>query len=116
MLVTYTRIQKIIESSRSHKIGYISGNPNFDFPAVYLVSDSQSIIYVGETNSLYHRMGEHEHGIGTYSLLRKIRKYGLSSDVARCRIKYIKVEDFRDRKFTEDLLKWMYKPVLNYQR
>jgi len=116
MLVSYARIQKTIESSRPHTIGYVSGNPNFDFPAVYLVSDSKSTIYVGETNSLYHRMGEHKDGVGNYSLLRKMRKYGLSPDVSGCRIKYTKVEDFRERKFTEDLLKWMYRPVLNYRR
>ncbi len=114
-LVEYTRIQKIIESSRSHKIHYISKNPNFDFPAVYLISNSR-VIYVGETNSLYHRMGEHQHGIGRYSLLPKLEKYGLSVDMSAYHVQYIKVEEYRERKFTEDMLKSMYRPYLNYRR
>ena len=96
-----------------------SNRMNFDFSAVYLIYDPKGneVIYIGETNSLYSRITEHVKGLGRYSLVLKIkRRPEMSQKIEDYKIKYITVEDFRERKFSENLLLGIYKPKLNYTR
>ena len=112
-------MQRVIEHSRFHKLDYITHRIGFDFSAVYLIYDphGRDVIYIGETNSLYNRITEHVKGIGRYSLILKIRRRPeLPQKISEYKIKYIVVDDFRERKFSENLLLGIYKPMLNYTR
>ena len=118
-MVDYNRLQRVITHSRFHKLDYIIHRMNFDFSAVYLIYDPKGneVIYIGETNSLYSRITEHVKGLGRYSLVLKIkRRPEMSQKIEDYKIKYITVEDFRERKFSENLLLGIYKPMLNYTR
>ncbi len=117
-MVSWYRILKIIENSRYHLISYIANNENFDFGGVYLIYDpKKQLQYIGRTNSLHKRCQEHLHGIATGNLSSKIkRRPKLSQKIEWYRVKYIAVNDYRERCFTECNLLSVYKPPLNFTR
>ena len=118
-MVSYNRMQRVIQHSRFHKLGYIASRMNFDFSAVYLIYEPRNheVIYIGETNSLYNRISEHIHGKGRYSLILKIRtRPEMPQNIREYSIKYISVDGFRERKFSENVLLGVYEPMLNYTR
>ena len=118
-MINYSRMQRVIEHSRAHKLGYISHRVGFDLSAVYLIyhPKTHEVIYIGETNSLYNRVNEHIKGIGRSSLRLKVRKRPeLPQLILEYGIKYIAVDDYRERKFSEDILLGIYRPMLNYTR
>ena len=118
-MVDYNRLQRVIGHSGFHKLGYIASRVTFDFSAVYLIYEPRKhdVIYIGETNSLYNRITEHIKGIGRYSLLLKIRRrHEMPQNLKEYSIKYIVVDDFRERKFNENVLLGVYEPMLNYTR
>jgi len=117
-LISWDRIQKIIEFSKPHLISYVANRETFSIPAVYLIHDtSKQLQYIGHTNSLQHRCQEHLLGIGAGNLCSKVkRRPTLPQKVEWYRIKYIKIPDYRDRCFTECMLLGSYRPPLNFTR
>ncbi|MBI1664056.1 MAG: GIY-YIG nuclease family protein [Nitrosopumilus sp.] len=118
-MVHWSRIQKIIEKSRSHKISHIVNNNNFDFAGVYLIYDPKmNLQYIGHTNSIKKRCEEHMLNIGTGNLCSKIKRRPTASQkIESYRVKYITIEDnYRERCFTECQLLAVYRPPLNFIR
>lgn len=119
-MVNYIRLQKVIANSKAHKISYITSNNRFDFPVVYLIytpnSDSKPV-YIGETNSFYSRMQEHLMGIGLYNIHNKIkRRSKLPQKIESYMVRYIRIDDTRERRFSECVLLGVYEPQLNFVR
>ena len=117
-MVNYNKMRSIIEKTKFHTLNYVARNNRFNFPAVYLIySTDDLLLYIGNTNSLKSRMEEHLHGIGTNNFCSKIkRRSELSQDIGKYKLKYIRVDDFRERHFNECCLLAVYEPPLNFRR
>lgn len=118
-MVSYTRMRLIIEHSRFHTLRYVASNVRFDFPAVYLIYSSGGghLFYIGNTNSLKSRTEEHMLGIGRGNFCNKIkRRPELSQNIGSYKIKYIRIDDYRERHFSECELLGVYRPPLNFTR
>lgn len=118
LMVDYNRMRMIIEKTKFHTLNYVAKNTRFEFPAVYLIySVDERLLYIGNTNSLKNRMEEHLHGIGRNNFCSKIkRRPEMLQDIGKYKIKYIRVDDFRERNFNECCLLAVYEPSLNFRR
>ena len=117
-MVNYEKISGIIEHSKFHLISYIAKNSNFSFPAIYLIyGPLLNLQYIGQTNCLHSRMEEHLCNIGYGNLCSKVkRRPQMSQRIEQYRVKYIKIENFRERCFSEACLLGIYEPPLNFTR
>lgn len=118
-MVNYTRMRLIIQETGFHPLDHVAKNVRFDFPAVYLIysPDKSKLCYIGTTNSLNGRIEEHMIGIGTDNLCNKIkRRSGMSQDIHDYKLKYIRINNYRDRRFSECMLLGVYEPPLNFTR
>ncbi len=118
-MVDYTRMRSIIDKTKFHTLSHVAKNDRFDFPAVYLIysTNGNNLFYIGNTNSLKGRIEEHMIGIGTGCFCSKIkRRSELSQNIHNYKLKYIRIDDYRERHFSECLLLGVYEPPLNFTR
>lgn len=119
MMINYDRMRLIIQKTRFHTLNHVAKNERFDFPAVYLIYSPNrcDLFYIGATNSLKSRIEEHVFGIGIGNLCSKIkRRSEMPQDVSDYKLKYIRIDDYRERQFSECLLLGTYAPMLNFTR
>lgn len=119
MMVNYDRMSLIIQKTKFHTLNYIAKNKKFDFPAVYLIysPNTHDLFYIGNTNSLKGRIEEHMFGIGNGNLCSKIkRRSGIPQNISDFKLKYIRIDDYRERQFSECMLLGTYTPMLNFTR
>ena len=106
-------------NSRIVKLGNIlKVRNNFNFPAVYVISkpDSQIVIYAGRTKSLplWRRIYDHKTITGTTSDLNMmIKKKDYSQKIEEYGVRYLKIEDTRERMFFESFIIAVLQPELN---
>ena len=75
------------------------------------------LLYIGQTNSLQSRMQEHLIGISRGNFCNKIkRRPNMSQKIEEYKVKYIKIENYRERCFFECELIGVYRPELNFTR
>ncbi len=118
-MTDYNRMSKIIEKTKFHTLKYVAKNDRFDFPGVYLIysTNGDNLLYIGNTNSLKSRMEEHMMGIGTGNFCSKIkRRPELSQNIGNYKLRYIRIDNFRERHFSECCLIGVYEPPLNFTR
>ena len=115
-MTDYKRMQKVIEKTRFHLLSYVASRPTFDFPAVYLIyNPSKNVVYIGQTKTLYERANEHLKGNDRYAVSRKIKRFPkMSQKIEKYYIKYIRIDDYRERCFSECILLGVHQPILNY--
>ena len=88
-------------------------------PGVYIILTSldSQIVYAGKTNAqnyISRRMKDHRNGNSGSDLPIMIRKYpDLPQDVTEYDIKFIEIQDLRERCFFEQFVIGVLKPKLN---
>ena len=102
---------------KSITIGQILKNKEkFDSPAVYAISkpNTKDVVYVGRTKNLTLRIVDHKNTDTKSDLRMMIKgKEGYPQDIVDYCVRYIKIENSRERMFFENFVIGVLEPKLN---
>ena len=112
------KLQNLLDS-HSTKLGDLLKNKeNFDFPAVYVFykPKSEEVVYVGrtKTKNINGRMKDHKGTNGSSDMNIMIKgRAGFPQEVEEYIIKFLRIENKRERMFFENFVISILKPELN---